>query len=192
MKRTIRLSERGLHRVIKESVRRVIREALDTGDYPTGNYDFIPLNSFEDARQFARYTTWSICKEPRMFDIYSKDSGVMFVVCAREGFESMRPEPNGYPTDEYGTSLLCVGIDVDTYRVDSVTGRYNHENGGNDNIMSETELIDTVGRGFYDAVRNEGSIFNHDNGEIDSRMGESRIRRAVRESIRKTINRRRY
>lgn len=182
--RRIRLSERDLHKMIRESVRRVIREALDTGDYPIGNYDFIPLNSFEDAQQFARYTSWVICKDPRMFDIYTENSGVMFIVCAREGFENMQPEPNGNPTDEYGTSLLCVGVDVDTNRVDTVTGRYNHENGGNDSIMNETELIDTVGRGFYDAVRNGGLT--------GPGMGESRIRRAVRESIRRTINRRRY
>lgn len=56
------------------------------------------------------------------------------------------------PLDEYGLSMVAVCVDKDG-DLRTCTCRWNHSNGGNDNIMDTKQISQLVGRNFYDVFK---------------------------------------
>ena len=77
----------------------------------------------------------------------------MFYICLKNGFENV-PEKigEGCPLDEYGLSMLAVCVD-ENGECKTVTCRWNHNNGGNDDIMSTEELSRLLGVNFYEVFK---------------------------------------
>ena len=77
----------------------------------------------------------------------------MFYFCLKDGFENV-PEKIGEncPLDEYGLSMIAVCVD-ENGECKTITCRWNHDNGGNDNVMSTDELSRLLGVNFYEVFK---------------------------------------
>ena len=87
------------------------------------------------------------------FDSYTNNGICVFYFCLKDGFESI-PEKIGEncPLDEYGLSMIAVCVD-ENGECKTVTCRWNHDNGGNDNVMSTEELSRLLGVNFYEVFK---------------------------------------
>ena len=87
------------------------------------------------------------------FNDYTNNGICIFYFCLKDGFESI-PEKIGEncPLDEYGLSMLAVCVD-ENGECKTITCRWNHANGGNDNIMSTEELSRLLGVNFYEVFK---------------------------------------
>ena len=59
---------------------------------------------------------------------------------------------DGCPLDNYGLSMIAVSITMEG-EVNTITCRWNHDNGGNDSIMTIEQLEDVIGRNFYQTFK---------------------------------------
>lgn len=126
------------------------RQEVNAQNYSQGSdYEIVRIDSFEEASKYGDYTSWCITHNENMFDIYTDDGTCQFYFCLKNGFESV-PQEKGEncPLDEYGLSMIAVSVNEDG-SCNTITCRWNHDNGGNDNIMDEEELSRVIGRNFY-------------------------------------------
>jgi len=114
-------------------------------------YKITPINQESDVFQFAKYAEW--CITQGSYEAYTKGGLCKFYVLTKEGFE-ITPKEQGKdcPLDEYGLSMIAVSVD-DEGALNTVTTRWNHANGGNDNIMTTTEISDLIGANFYNVFQ---------------------------------------
>ena len=114
-----------------------------------GEYEIVPIDSFEEAEKYGEYTSWCVTHYPEMYNSYTHSGMGRFYFCLKNGFESV-PQEKGEncPLDEYGLSMIAVSVNEDG-SCNTITCRWNHDNGGNDNIMDEEELSRVIGRNFY-------------------------------------------
>ena len=156
MKRRIRLTESDLHRIVKESVKKIINE-IEVGGMASNapsDYKIVRIDSFDQARRYGRYVDWCITRDRSMFDSYASD--IQYYFCLRNGFEGVERRPTeGCPLDEYGLSMIAVGVD-ENGRLYTCTCRWNHENGGNDDVMDANELSQVIGMDFFEAFKPNG------------------------------------
>ena len=131
------------------------RERLGSTDFGERNnsYRIVKINSFEEASEYGKYTPWCVTHDDEAFDNYTNNGICIFYFCLKDGFESI-PEKIGEncPLDEYGLSMIAVCVD-DNGKCKTVTCRWNHDNGGNDNIMSTDELSRLLGVNFYEVFK---------------------------------------
>lgn len=139
------------------------REKLANQEYEKNNlYDIVRINTFEQSSQYAQYCyqrdIWCITKYPNMLDSYT-DGGIgQFYFCLKKGFEDMEPiQGEGCPLDEYGLSMIAVCVNGDG-SLKNCTCRWNHSNGGNDNIMNAEEVSNVLGVNFYDVFKPNGGL----------------------------------
>ena len=117
------------------------------------DYTIVPINSFEEAEEYGGYTSWCVTHDEDMFDSYTSDGIGQFYFCLKKGFESMKPvKDEGCPLDEYGLSMVAVSVD-ENGALSTCTCRWNHDNGGNDNIMTTEEISDLIGQNFYNVFK---------------------------------------
>jgi hypothetical protein len=91
-----------------------------------------------------------------MFNSYTSDGIGQFYFCLRNGFENEPKEMGeGCPLDSYGLSMVAVSVD-DVGRLNTCTCRWNHDNGGNDNIMDAKQISQLIGRNFFDVFKPNG------------------------------------
>ena len=131
------------------------RERFSSTDFGERNtsYRIVKINSFEEASEYGKYTPWCITHGEQAFNNYTNNGICVFYFCLKDGFESI-PEKIGEncPLDEYGLSMLAVCVD-ENGECKTVTCRWNHDNGGNDNIMSTEELSRLLGVNFYEVFK---------------------------------------
>ena len=131
------------------------RERLDSTDFGERNtsYRIVKINSFKEASKYGKYTPWCVTHKIKAFNDYTNNGICVFYFCLKDGFESI-PEKIGEncPLDEYGLSMIAVCVD-DNGKCKTVTCRWNHDNGGNDNIMSTEELSRLLGVNFYEVFK---------------------------------------
>ena len=88
-----------------------------------------------------------------MYNSYTHNGTGRFYFCLRKGFENEPKEKGeGCPLDSYGLSMIAVSVDMEG-AVNTITSRWNHDMGGNDNIMSVEELEQVIGRNFYQTFK---------------------------------------
>ena len=116
-------------------------------------YTIVPINSFDEATKYAKYNDWCVTYSEYMFDDKTCNGAGRFYFCLRNGFENvpMKVGPNA-PLDEYGLSMIAVSITMEG-EPNSITCRWNHNNGGSDSVMDDEQLSDLLGVNFYNVFK---------------------------------------
>ena len=131
------------------------RERLGSTDFGERNtsYNIVKINDFEEASEYSKFTSWCVTHDDEAFDSYTNNGICVFYFCLKDGFESI-PEKIGEncPLDEYGLSMLAVCVN-ENGECNSITCRWNDNNGGNGNIMSTEELSRLLGVNFYEVFK---------------------------------------
>ena len=131
------------------------RKRLGSTDFGERNtsYNIVKINSFEEASEYSKFTSWCVAHENKAFNDYTNNGIGIFYFCLKDDFENV-PEKigEGCPLDEYGLSMIAVCVD-ENGECKTVTCRWNHNNGGNDNIMSTDELSRLLGVNFYEVFK---------------------------------------
>ena len=136
------------------------RERFSSTDFGEMNtsYSVVKINNFKEASEYGKYTSWCVTHGEQAFNNYTNNGICIFYFCLKDGFESI-PEKIGEncPLDEYGLSMLAVCVD-ENGECKTITCRWNHNNGGNDNVMSTEELSRLLGVNFYEVFK-PSSVF---------------------------------
>ena len=128
------------------------------GENNEGNnngYKIVPIPTFDNANEYSRYTDWCVTQGEEYFLRYTNNGSGIFYFLLKEGFENVpREQGPNCPLDDYGLSMIAVSFRHDG-SVNTVTCRWNHDNGGGDSVMSPEQLSKLLGTDIY-------SIFNPD------------------------------
>ena len=131
---------------------------IDLMDFSGGsNYKIVPINSFEEAQQYYKYTNpksrWCLTYTYNMYDSYTRDGINQIYFCLMDGFESIKPiVGENAPLDEYGLSMLSIIVN-EKGELAYCTTRWNHDNGGSDQSMTAKEVSQVVGGNFYQVFK---------------------------------------
>ena len=131
------------------------RERLDSTDFGERNtsYRIVKINSFKEASEYGKYTPWCVTHKIKAFNDYTNNGICVFYFCLKNGFENVKEKiGENCPLDEYGLSMIAVCVD-ENGKCKTVTCRWNHDKGGNDNIMSTEELSRLLGVNFYEVFK---------------------------------------
>ena len=139
------------------------------------NYKIVKISTPEEAAKYGEYTSWCITHDASMYDNYTHDGLGIFYFLLKNGFENVYEERGeNCPLDEYGLSMVAVSVNMDG-SLNTVTCRWNHDNGGNDNIMTDEQVSQLIGQDVYQVLKprdikvlNETERFTsfESNGEI--------------------------
>ena len=126
-------------------------------------YDIVPIDDFKASSQYAEYVDWCVTRQASYYNSYTHGRRGRFYFCLKKGFEQVpRVKGDNCPLDEYGLSMIAVSI---TQQGDpnTITCRWNHDNGGNDNIMNVKQLEQVIQRPFFDTFLpfTEQELENH-------------------------------
>ena len=117
------------------------------------DYTIVPIDNADEAAKYGRYTSWCVTHQSNMYDSYTANGTGRFYFCLRNGFEKEpKVEGKGCPLDKYGLSMIAVSVTMEG-EVNTITCRWNHGMGGNDNIMTIEQLEDLLGRNFYQTFK---------------------------------------
>lgn len=118
-------------------------------------YTIVPIPSFSEASEYSDYTTWCVTHRSQDFINYVGIGKGLFYFLLKDGFEKI-PKKVGEnaPLDEYGLSMIAVSFNEEGGII-SITCRWNHANGGDDNVMTPEQVSELIGSDIY-------SIFNPD------------------------------
>ena len=127
------------------------KKQMSARQYTKNNeYDIVKIKDFDMASEYGDYTDWCVTQYEDNFNAYTGGGLGVFYFCLKKGFQNVeRVKGENCPLDEYGLSMIAVSVNYDG-SCNTITCRWNHENGGNDNIMSVTQLSDLLGCNFYD------------------------------------------
>ena len=116
-------------------------------------YTIVSINSYEEATKYAKYNEWCVTYSEEMFDDKTCHGAGRFYFCLRNGFENVPKKvgPNA-PLDAYGLSMIAVSITMEG-EPNSITCRWNHDNGGSDSVMDDEQLSDLLGVNFYNVFK---------------------------------------
>ena len=116
-------------------------------------YTIVPINSYEEATKYAKYNEWGVTYSEDMFDDKTCNGAGRFYFCLRNGFENVPKKvgPNA-PLDDYGLSMIAVSVTMEG-EPNSITCRWNHDNGGSDSVMDDEQLSDLLGVNFYNVFK---------------------------------------
>lgn len=139
------------------------------------NYNIVRIDNFEQSSQYGKYTSWCVTRDENMFDSYTSNGIGQFYFCLRNGFKNEPAEPGeGCPLDSYGLSMIAVSVD-ENGRLNTCTCRWNHDNGGNDNIMDTKQISQVIGRNFFEVFK--------PNGKWDEILENAKARLAAGENL---------
>lgn len=128
-------------------------ERLSKLVYNQSNYEIVPIYSFDDASEYSDYTTWCVTQYEGNYNGYTANGLRPFYFCLKDGYQNMEPvKGENCPLDEYGLSMIAVSVNPDG-SPNTITCRWNHENGGNDSILTSEELSKIINRNFYDVFK---------------------------------------
>jgi len=130
------------------------KQSLGSQNYTlNSDYTIVRIKSFNVAEQYGKYTSWCITHYENMFDSYTSGGLNVFYFCLKQGFENItKKEGKNTPLDEYGLSMIAVSVCPDG-SLNTSTCRWNHDNGGNDNILTTQELSNLLGVNFFNVFK---------------------------------------
>ena len=108
------------------------------------DYRVVWIPNFETAKKYGHYTEdtqqWCLTEMRRYWNNYTKGNTVKMYFLIAPNVDEVEPEPGpNAPLDEYGLSLIGVGIAPDG-TLDNCCTRWNHMHGGSDMSLSEEQL----------------------------------------------------
>lgn len=113
------------------------------------DYDIIKIYSFSESSQYEDYTTWCVTQDQQMWNSYTAGGERPFYFCLRKDFKTAKKEPTeNCPLDNYGLSMIAVSVNPDG-SPNTITCRWNHDNGANDTVMTPEQLSNVINRNFY-------------------------------------------
>lgn len=116
-------------------------------------YKIYRIDSFEEAKKFSPYTKWCITHDEDCYSSYTGGGFGVFYFCIRDDFKTVEVFPSeGYPLDDYGLSMIATSVDADGM-CNTITCRWNHENNGNDTVMTPMQLSKLIGRNYYEVFK---------------------------------------
>lgn len=128
-------------------------ELASTSFDGSSHYTIVKINSFNAARKYGKYTDWCITHDADMFDSYTNYGYCQFYFCLADGFQNVqRVAGKNAPLDEYGLSMIAVCVDGEGL-LSSSTCRWNHENGGSENVLSVMDISNLIGKNFYSVFK---------------------------------------
>ena len=117
------------------------------------DYEIVRIDSFEKAKQYHKYTSWCVCEKKANYDSYTNQGTGLFYFCLKRGFENvLATRGNNAPLDEYGLSMIATSVNEDG-TCNTITCRWNHDNGGNDHIMTPKELSELLGANYFEVFK---------------------------------------
>lgn len=117
------------------------------------DYEIVRIDSFEQAEEYGDYVSWCVTHDEDMFDSYTSDGINQFYFCLKNGFENIKPQPTeGCPLDKYGLSMIAVSVN-ENGMLNTCTCRWNHDNGGDDNIMNSKKVSQVISMNFFDVFK---------------------------------------
>ena len=128
---------------------------VSSQEYDTKNsqYEIVKITSFDESEEYGEYVSWCVTQDEDMFESYTSNGNGVFYFCLRNGWqEEDEIKGEGCPLDSYGLSMIAVSVNNDG-SCNTITCRWNHENGGNDHIMTPKQLSQVVGRNFYETFK---------------------------------------
>ena len=129
-------------------------------------YTIVPINSYEEATKYAKYNDWCVTYSEEMFDDKTCNGAGRFYFCLRNGFENVpKKVGSNTPLDAYGLSMIAVSITMEG-EPNSITCRWNHDNGGSDSVMDDEQLSDLLGVNFYNVFKPYTREELHEKGVI--------------------------
>ena len=136
-----------LHEMFREASRQMSandRRRSASQQFSGGSqYRIIPINSYEEAEPYGKYTPWCVTHGKDAFDSYTQ-GGNRFYFCLKDGFENVQKDDDGAPLNEWGLSMIAVNIDMNG-DLTRTTTRYNHDfNGENNPELETTEQLEKV------------------------------------------------
>ena len=127
------------------------------GDGNYNGYNIVPIKTYEYAKEYNKYTDWCVTSMPDAFSRYAGNG--LFYFLLKKGFENVEKKVGeNAPLDEYGLSMIAVSFN-EKGDVKTITCRWNHDNGGNDNVMSPEQVSKVIGADIY-------SIFNPEDNKV--------------------------
>ena len=146
---------------LSEMFRDIARQYSDSDRQRSANqqfsggskYTIIPIDSYQEAQKYSRYTSWCVAQSDTAFDNYTSQ-GQKFYFCLINGFESVRKNDDGAPLNEYGLSMISVLVDCGG-DLERVTTRYNHDYNGENNpgLESPEQLEKVLNVPFYQTFK---------------------------------------
>ena len=134
---------------LAENKRKSFKKAFVKND----NYKIVRIPDEETAKKYSKYTSWCVTKGQGAYDSYTNNGLGVFYFCLREGFEGEKEiKEKDCPLDSYGLSMVAVSVDI-YGECNTITCRWNHDNGGNDQVMTVEQLEDILGRNFYETFK---------------------------------------
>ena len=125
------------------------------GDGKYNGYDIVPISTFEEAQKYSKYTDWCVTENQRHFILYTNDGRGLFYFLLKKGFENVEKRVGeNAPLDEYGLSMIAVSFDMNG-SVNTISCRWNHDNGGNDNVMSPEQVSKVIGADIHTIFNKE-------------------------------------
>ena len=118
------------------------------------SYQIIPIPDFETAAKYGKWTSWCVAHQRSMYDSYTKDGLGLFYFCLKDNFQNVEKEiGEGCPLDEYGKSMIAISVNDDG-SLNTATCRWNHDNGGNDNVFKDArEVSEFFGVNFFETFK---------------------------------------
>ena len=118
------------------------------------SYTIIPIPDFKTSKKYGKWTSWCVTHQESMYDSYTKNGLGLFYFCIKDGFETVKKaKGEGCPLDEYGKSMIAISVNDDG-SLNTATCRWNHDNGGNDNIFKNaSEVSRFFGVNFFETFK---------------------------------------
>lgn len=118
----------------------VNEEADGTGS----KYRVVWIKNYDEAKKYGRYTEgtqqWCLTQYRKYWNQYTKGNTVKMYFLVSPDIDTVEPVPGpNAPLDEYGLSLIGVGIAPDG-TLDNCCTRWNHMHGGSDMALTEEQL----------------------------------------------------
>lgn len=134
---------------LTENKRKSLKKVFVKND----KYKIVRIVDAKAAANYKTFTSWCVAHSEEAYKNYTCDGIGVFYFCVREGFEYEREEKGEcFPLDRYGLSMIAVSVDV-YGECNTITCRWNHKNGGTDNVMTVDELEQLLGVNFYETFK---------------------------------------
>jgi hypothetical protein len=119
---------------------------------------YVLVDNIEKKEDYLEYEKYfregeKLCKFSS-YDATRRYSKLFFIL--KKGFEGIQPAESPKRQDDYGTSIMSVGISPDRREVRQITSRYNHKVPGCDNTFNSN--LDNIVEGLTEAFNRDYSL----------------------------------